>query len=91
MFSEKAFQDWKSRQGAVEERERTRVRSEIAAEIDGALDEIRTKTEVERSREKFLHATRHARAVAAVRDADPKNPVGTECRTTDGTVWVRKA
>jgi len=91
MFSEKAFQHWKSRQGAIEERERARIRSEIEAEVDGALDEIRTRTEVERSRESFLHATRHARAVAAVRDADPKNPVGTERRTTDGTVWVRKA
>ena len=66
MFSEKAFQDWKSRQGAVEERERARIRSEIEAEVDGALDQIRTRRAVERSRERFVHATRHARAVAAV-------------------------
>lgn len=69
MFSERAFQDWKSRQGAVEERERARIRSKIEAEVDGAFDEIRTAREVERSRERFLHATRHARAVTAVRKA----------------------
>lgn len=75
----------------TEEQRRAAIRREIEVEVDAALIQGRSQREREAATLQFAHSQRHARAVTATRDRDPANPVGTERRASDGTVWVRKS
>lgn len=70
---------------------RAEIRRQVELEVDGYLLESRARSEREQGRQQAEHVLRHARAVQAPRDVRPTQPVGTEHRADDGSVWVRKA
>ncbi|WP_132250209.1 hypothetical protein [Methylobacterium segetis] len=67
------------------------IREEVEAEVAGWDAERKAKAEREEGQRMAETALRHAHAVERPRDTRPQEPVGTERRAHDGTVWVRKA
>ncbi|KAA0122239.1 hypothetical protein CIW48_19810 [Methylobacterium sp. P1-11] len=87
MFSEKAFQAWQARRGEVDERERQRIRADIEAEVDAAHEQIRRQREVELTRERFVHAHRHA---TAIRQLGQPQPGLTEAQKRERHAEIRR-
>jgi hypothetical protein len=76
---------------ATEDQRRAEIRADAEAEVDGEIDAIRARREREEGQRMAEHNLRHRRAVDKPRDPRPEDPIGTERRAGDGTVWVRKS
>lgn len=69
MISNKSLRSFQELGAIGEERERARIRAEIADELDANLDQIRRERDAEEGRQHWAHSLRHA--TAAKRMAEP--------------------